>query len=194
MVIELGAAERANQDNHPGNRMAELRARVQLEATRDQRLKLEGKTGRPSRCGEFPAFGEGFWLFVLMPNPQGWPASLGQTCTSAESEGQRREFRKEPTGAAVGTRERTSLGVFNRSKQPCEATARFPPTRCIAPTSSPSIAQRIDQQDEGRRGLAAAGVEEMLARERRAPVVEHPGEAPRGALPCRISDVRPVSE
>lgn len=44
------------------------------------------------------------------------------------------------------------------------------------------VAQGIDQQREGRRRLAAARVIEVVARKRRAPVFEHPFEAPFIAL------------
>src|SRR3954463_3629188 len=48
------------------------------------------------------------------------------------------------------------------------------PRRC---SPSTPIAQRINQQGKGRRRLAATGVVEVITRERRAPVSQHPDES-----------------
>ena len=50
------------------------------------------------------------------------------------------------------------------------------------PNRSTTVTQCIDQQGEGRRGLAAAGVVEVAARVRRTPIGERPDEAPVGAV------------
>ena len=44
------------------------------------------------------------------------------------------------------------------------------------------VAQRIDEQGEGRRGLPAARVVEVVARKGRAPVGQHPDEPPLGKM------------
>src|SRR4051812_14995916 len=56
---------------------------------------------------------------------------------------------------------------------------RPPPATRSGLPSSPSVAQRIDQHGEGGRGLAAAWVIEMVAREGWAPIGEHPDEPSR---------------
>src|SRR3954469_13636672 len=51
---------------------------------------------------------------------------------------------------------------------------------------SASVAQRIGQQGEGRRGLPAARGVEMVARKRRTPVGEHPDEPSTGKVRLHV--------
>jgi hypothetical protein len=49
-------------------------------------------------------------------------------------------------------------------------------------TASPTIAQRIDKQCKGRRGLPPARVVEMIPRKRRTPIFEHALETSLGDM------------
>ena len=61
---------------------------------------------------------------------------------------------------------------------------------CDGGATSAPIAQRIDQQGEGRRRLPAARIVEVVAREGRAPVGEHPDERPSARCGCTWSSGR----
>jgi hypothetical protein len=75
----LGGQEKVEQQNRLSSQKAEYRSRVPPETIRNQRLKLGGKIGLPSRSGESPAFGEGLRPFVPTLHHQGWRANIGQT-------------------------------------------------------------------------------------------------------------------
>jgi hypothetical protein len=110
MTAEDWGQEKVERHNGPSSQKAEFRGRVPPEAIRHQGLKLEGKIGQPSRCGESPGLGEESRPFVPISNHQGWRTNPGQTRASAWCHCERRELREGPTGAAVATGERNSLG------------------------------------------------------------------------------------
>src|SRR3712207_5783486 len=80
----------------------------------------------------------------------------------------------DPTAA-----ERTPLGGLALRTLSMVTTKTIPAKGTEWPAST-SVAERVDQKGEGCRGLAVARVVEVIARERRAPVGQHPDEPPLG--------------
>ncbi len=73
------------------------------------------------------------------------------------------------------------MRVLGRRSRPWpELSSDVEPVAPLAP-----VAQGVDQQGEGRRGLASAGIVEVIARKRRAPIFQHPLEAALGEMRLR---------